>query len=257
MSEVTLEEMEAAAKAEEPAKPTPSLAELKLEAADVPDVFKGKSAADLVEENRRLAESLKLSEDARTALARSGTAVRDVREEVVEDPADKITREELEELFKSDPMKAMEIYDRRLFKNLDKHLERRLKGLQDGAVSTAERVIKDEYKLEFELFGDQIEALKKQVQPEILTTRKGWEDMMAYIRGKPQNFEKIIARHNGKPKERAREEEVVSSGFTSRSAARPSAPVGPDDAGLDSVQLKIAETMGMSPSDYKKWAMVE
>jgi hypothetical protein len=131
----------------------------------------------------------------------------------------------------------------------------------EGAAGTAEAAARAKYTAEFELFGDQIREVAKQVDPRILSTAKGWKDVVAYVRGQDDNVDKLIEfkSNGGKPsREVARSEQIVDTGFTARPARGSSGPV--NTHGLDEVQRKIAETQNphLPPekayAEYKKWS---
>lgn len=258
--EVTMEEMEelAAEKKVETAPPKAG-ATTKLEAEDVPDALRGKTASELIETNRRLEESLRISEDARLALRGRATEIEDVREVVTEDPADKMTREEFEELYKTDPMKAMEIYDRRLTKSIMANIEARFGPLIKGAASGQLEHAKSRYPIEFKLFEKDILKVAEEVNPQVLGTAKGWDDIVRFVRGQDNNIEVFVAAKQGKTKEGAREVEVAAAGHTAKGGAGAGARANEDTQGLDEVERKIAlnQFSNLPPekayAEYKKW----
>lgn len=253
MPEVTLDELEALGSEESAAAPSKA-ADLKLEADDLPDFAKGKTAADLVDQVNKLQQALRISEDSRLALRGAVESRPEPRAEEPEKPV-ALTREQLQELAKEDPLAAMEYMSQQLVSNLDNHLNTRFKPLVDGNIAASERNAMEKYKDEFELFKDQIDAVKKQVHPQILTTTKGWDDLMSYVRGQPVNFEKLVERKAGsqaRTRESARQEQIADSGFTPREVAR--APKVPqDNAGLDETELEICKVMNIDPKDYKRY----
>ncbi len=264
MPEVTIDEMEQASKAAEPAAKPTDLSSIRFDDSSVPEHLKGKTAAELVQMVERTRESLRLSEDARQALVNSAGRVGDPREERREEPVDEsdsITRDQLAELFKDDPMKAMEIYEKRLLKNLGGHLNERFQPLVKGSIAQQQNQARSKYATEFELFADQINEVAEQVDPSVLTTAKGWEDIVSYVRGQPQNFEKLISRaaNGGRTASDARREQIEDIGFSTGRSPRQEA-TSIDFMGLDEVQRKIAENQfpDLSPqkayAEYKKWA---
>jgi len=256
--EVTMEEMEDLAKIAE-AETSKAGATTKLEASDVPDALRGKTVDSLIETNRRLEESLRISEDARTALRREAHTVTDRREEATEDPADRMTREEFEELYKTEPMKALEIYDRRLTKSILQNVEARFGSLKASAASSQLEHAKAKHKIEFELFEKEIMEVARQIEPDVLATEKGWNDIIRYVRGQDDNIDKFVEAKSGRTREVAREEAVKSTGFTSRSDVRATVRTNEDTQGLDETERRIAlnQFSDLQPekayAEYLKW----
>lgn len=253
---VTLEDMEQASKeAEAPAAPVKA-SDVKLDFTDLPDGLKGKQLTDVLADLENTRKALKLSEDARLALARSGE-----RPPVAEEqqPVKRLSRDELKELMQEDPLAAYEYMQSTIVATLDDHLSNRFDPLVSGTIAAVERGAREKYKAEFELFGEQITEAKKRVDPRILATDEGWDDVMAYIRGRPGNFEKIIEHRSKSNATAAREEQASNTGFSaSRSSVR-EAPSSGGDFGLDDVQKEIARNLhpNLSPekayAEYKKW----
>lgn len=250
---VTLEEMEqvAAVKEEAPA-PKPKASETKLDFEDLPDALRGRTAADLASELERMQKALRMSEDARLALSRSAEAGEraPVTREAPE--AQPLTREQLKELIAEDPLAAYDYMQNNMIAALDDHLNKRFTPLVSGTINTMESQAKQKYSAEFELFGDQIEAAKKQVDPRILSTAQGWDDMIAYIRGLPSNFEALVE-HRTRPKaEEARERQRQDVGYAASRSSAPARTASPGAGGasdLDETQKEIARELYMGAKD--------
>ena len=73
------------------------------------------------------------------------------------------------------------------------HIEARIAPLTAGTMNAAENWARQEYGDEFELFEKDIKALVNGVpNKQVFTTKEGWQDAIAYVRGKAGNFEKLL-----------------------------------------------------------------
>lgn len=257
MTEVTMEEMEA-----QVAAPVIKGSDIKLDASDLPDFAKGKTAADLAEEVSRARQALKISEDARLALSESvrnrDAAPAPVAPLPTNTGPKELTREELKELMQEDPMQVMDYMATHMTHRLGTHLDSRFAPIVQSTIGSAEAQAKAKYKDEFELFGSQIAQLKTKVNPQILGTSQGWDEMIAYVRGLPENFDKLIERRTSRPAPEARAEQVRDVGFTPRIVSSTPVPVASGRevktvADLDATQLEICRTMNLTPEEYLKY----
>jgi hypothetical protein len=253
--EFTLDEME-----ESTREPAPSL---KPEDIKTPE---GKTLAEVLEHQRRLEESLKLSESARAALQASLQKPQEQpRQEAPQPEREPLTREKLAEIYQEDPIKAIAMMQDDAMERAAAHVEARLSQIQAGTVDQAENWAKQEFKDEFAVLGDQIEAFRREIPNQaVFTTKKGWEDLIAYVRGQRGNFEKYLEyKQNGPARtpERARTEAEFSTGFTPTAPVRSKIPEGPVD--LDQTTVRIA--MNLFPDlreadairEYKRWSNIE
>lgn len=262
---VTLDEMEQqAGKKEETPPPKPNASEVKLDFEGIPDALKGKGLTEIMETLERTQKALRMSEDARLALRRSietgeSAPVRTVEE--VPESQKPLTREQLKELITEDPLAAYDYMQNNMIAALDDHLNTRFEPLVRGNAGTMEAQAREKYKAEFELFGDQIEAAKKQVDPRILMTANGWDDIVSYIRGRPQNFETLLT-HRSKPTaEAARTKQQEDVGFTASRGSNNPPATGGNKVELDETQKEIARELfpnAKTPEEaydlYKKWS---
>ena len=262
MADVTLEEMEAQFTTPQEVK----AADIKLDASDLPDFAKGKTAADLASEVDRMRQALRISEEGRLALAdaaRAREAAPTPAPRVPEAPAPtgptELTREQLKELVAEDPMAVMDYMATHMTHRLDQHLNARFKPIVDGSISSAEAQAKAKYPEEFELFGNQIQEMKTKVPANVLGSSAGWDDMMSYLRGRPENFDKLVAKRNSKDPAAVRKVEVDNVGFSPRSVptARVAAPAGNGPTRMtvdqmDDTMREIARTLGVSDEEYCK-----
>lgn len=258
MPEVTLEEFEATATAE---PPKPTAAETKIDVSDLPD-YAGKTVADLSSELEGFKKALRVSEESRLTMKAAMEAGRSVEQPVVPvapaGPAVK-TREELREMMQEDPMAVLDYMTNHLSANLGRHLEDRFAPMVAGNISSKEAQFRAKYPTEFELFAGDIEAVKKQVRQEILSTDVGWEDLLSYVRGRPGNTDKLV---DAKVRAatavlpvNARAREAANTGFTTRETTVVPANTGPITRvdQLDATQLEICRVMNIDPSEYIKY----
>jgi hypothetical protein len=254
-STVTLEELEAVGTA--PVKP--KLDEIKLDGDGIPDEFKGKSVAELVQFAKGAGDSLKLSEAERKRLAELPPPQQQ-QQIVVQQPKEEpkeLTDEELAELHSRDALAAIRYMNARALRTIEQNFDKRLGGLVGGAAATAESAARTKYPEEFALFGDQIKAMTAALpSKEPLSQPQAWEDMVSYIRGQPANFDKLVAhraeKSRAKLEEDARTRQIAEAGPAMRSEIRAPAP-GSQAGKLDAIQLECARNLNMTPEEYAKW----
>lgn len=255
---LNLEELEQRSKPT-PETPAPTkLADIKLDASDVPDALRGKSLTDVLDQLERTRQALRMSEDARLALRNSAESGNERQPEPVAEP--ELTRDQIKELMAEDPLAAYEYMQQRMVRSLDDHLNVRLQPLVTGTVGAVEQQVRAKYADEFELFADQIEQAKKMVHPSVLATAKGWEDLVSYVRGQPGNFDVLVQRRTARPPADARRDQAENAGFTAnRTTTRTTVQPTGGDAGLDETQKEIARELfpDKSPEqayiEYKRW----
>jgi len=252
---MTIEEMEQEINAPvEEAPPKQTLGEIILDGDDVPEAARGKSAKDLANYATRLEEALRLSESARVSATSAPAAP------PLPAPEPELTREQLAELYQQDPLAAIEAIETRAGKRIYEHLERRLAPLAQSTASSAETMARQKYGMEFEMFGPQIQEFVRSLPDKtVLSSERGWEDLISYVRGKPENFDRYInARVANDKGSSARAEEINSTGFSPRASTRSPAPASPGSSAMDNDPLarEIADKLGMDWNEYKKWARV-
>lgn len=251
---VTLDEMELESEAgKEPVVEKPNFQDMKLDGDDVPELLRGKSVADALRTVDTMAQSLRMSETERQAL-RARIDSTPVPQAVEEEPV--WDREKLREMYEQDPIAAMEAMGNHLSDNLNRHFETRLQPLANGTVIAAEQAAKQRYETEFSMFGDQIEQFKKGLPDRsVLASSQGWDDMISYIRGRPENFDRMIVARSGPQKQAARQEQVQNTGFSAAPAGS-AIPVAGGD--LDVTTQKIAQSfidqgIFKDMNEYKRW----
>lgn len=254
---VTLEEVEAQTAAVKAAGEKPDLSKIRLEDG-VPDEFKGKTVVEVMQMTTGALASLKVSEARRLELES-----RPQQQTVVAPPEPKpepeLTKDQLRALYESDPMAAIEYQGAQAERRAIANLEKRILPLIAGSANSAEDSARRKYPDEFALFGPDIVKIIDQVPDKgILSQSKTWDDLIAYVRGQPANFDKLIAHKaaGGRTVEQQRAEahaaQVAAAGVTIRSTiTAPVLAIG--EEGLDSLELEIAKGLDMSPADYKLW----
>jgi hypothetical protein len=251
----TIEDFEAAAAADDSKDVNPD--ELKLEGNSVPEKFRGKSLSEILQDNARLEQEARIAAIERNSrrpveAAPAPAPVQSAPEEV------ELTREQIKEMYDEDPIAAIEAMQAQALRNAEKHLSVRLGSLEAGTIGATENWAREQYKDEFELFGDKIEEFRKSIPNKtILTTKQGWKDMISYIRGQDDNLDKLIEHRAGNSRpspSRARSSQDSSSGFNGTSSRRSSLPK--NGTRLSADQKEAAKGLGMSEAEYAKWANV-
>lgn len=252
-------ELEAAAKAG--VDPT----EVKLEGDKIPEALRGKTLADVLRETEVLNQSLKIANDARKAAEERGSVppVATPPAAVVESKK-RMTKEALAELFEQDPVSAVAYMNEIAIQDAAETFERRFSALSASSSQSAETAARTKFSDEFALFDKEIKDVTAAMPDKsILANPQAWDNIIAFIRGKPGNFERFIEARNTKAAvaaaEAARDAEDRGAGASLTSSVR-SAPaskdVGDGGYGLSKEELRIAETMDMSPKDYAYWKKI-
>jgi len=201
---------------------------------------------------RGLQEALRISEEARKRvedLAAAGRAPAPKKE----DELPKLTREQLAELHQRDPLAAIEYMQADADRRLSENLERRLAPLISGGSTTAREAARAKYPDEFELFGGDIEKMLSdpRVSRDAMSQPQAWEDMIAYVRGRSGNFEKLVEHRASKDKDKAARDaqarEAASAGAHTRTDVRPPAPASGVE--LDAVEKEIAKAIHSNLSE--------
>lgn len=244
------------------------LTAIKLEGDTVPEEFRGKTAAELVAMAKATSDALRTSEEARKAQP-APAAPQPVIVQAPAAPKEEplLTKEQLAELFETDPIGAVAYMQEKAVKEAEANIEKRFSGLTHGSMSMAEQSAKSRFADEFALFGDDIKRITNaMLDKTALGSVEGWENVISYVRGRPGNFEKYIEHKTKVNAEaaaaaaRAEQEKLV--GFQPRPAAGvgPSSPApgAQSSEGLDETEQKIADgfiAQGVfkTRAEYKKW----
>ena len=227
---VTLDELESGADEK------PKAGDIKAEGDEIPEEYRGKSLseimkmADLARDGMRTA--LTAAETARAAAEMAGNRPAPVAAPIVEAPKE-LTREELKALYDEDPLRAIEVIEEQAQRRVNAHIEARLAPLTSGTMNAAENWAREEFPDEFELFGKDIKSLIDGVPNKaVFTSKEGWQDAIAYVRGKKDNFEKLVSHRQEKADKTARDEsrgrQRDSAGFSGRSSSGRGTPAGND-----------------------------
>lgn len=267
-SSVTMEEMEAELAGE--GKPPANLDETKAEGDEVPEAYRGKTVNQIIQiaeaARGQMNESVKAATDAAAAATAAAASVTagSRREEPIAPPKE-MTREELKALYDEDPLKAIEVIENQAMRRVEAHVEARIAPLTAGTMGSAENWAKQEYADEFELFGDKIQGMIDSIpNKQIFSTKKGWEDAIAYVRGQKGNFEKLVDhrsnKQSGNEAASARERQRESTGFTGRSttSSNRSSSSTKDTGDMSDAERHIAQSFidngtFKDMNEYKKW----
>lgn len=269
-SSVTMEEIGEQLAAADAAGKSTDLAAVKLEGDNIPAELRGKTVAELLREREVLSQSVQIANSARLAAeAARGAAPASVVVAAPEPAPARMTKEAWDELYQTDPMQAIAYMNNIAIQDAASQFERRFGSLTAGASSQAEARVREQFKTEFELFGEEIKQLAADVPDKsALANPEGWAHLVSFVRGKPGNFEKLIERNTSKAAEvaaiAARQAQEGSAGASfSSSTARAAAPVVPTGGGedggnygLDAEERHAAEVMNMSLKDYAHWKKI-
>lgn len=228
----------------------------RLEGDTIPEHLRGKTVADVLSHAASLGEALKISERARTDMAKFADRPVNVHATPVApaDPGPKTyTEDEINEMFRDNPAKAIQTIWNAADALVERRVEQRIAPIRNSAVSAAEATARREYALEFELFGDQIKEMYNNTPDKmIFSNPQAWTDMVRFIRGDSANIDKLVEARQAKAAGGARTAQAASAGFhappvqhTSRSAASPTLD--------DPLKREIADKLGMDYNEYLKW----
>lgn len=222
---VTADDYEAAT--DESSNQKPDLSKVVADGDDIPEAYRGKSVTEIIKiaETSRGAmnDSVEASRQAAEAARAAAEASRAPAPPAPEAPKE-LTREELKAMYDEDPLAAIELMNTQALRRAEAHVSARLDGLTEGTVAQAENWAKQEFADEFELFGDEIKKMVGGISNKaVFTTKQGWQDAVAYVRGKAGNFEKLVEhrtnKENGAARDEARKGQRDSSGFTGRNVS--------------------------------------
>ena len=244
--DVTLDEMEQNAKDAEAAA--------QAAAKKAEDEAKAKAASVEDPKVTGLREALRLSEESRL---RTERALAEGRTATPPPPAAKeekeLTKEELAELYKEDPLAAIEYMQARATKAVEANITQRLQPLVHGNASTLEDQMRSKYPDEFAVFGDQIKDFVSKADKATFSVAGNWEDMIAWMRGK--NFDKLVDHKTAKKREKetadAQAAQVAAAGTHVGSTVRAAAPVSSTGAFDETTKAIIKELANSGILDAK------
>lgn len=257
----TMEEMEQSIKADEANQSATKPDELKLEGDAIPEKYRGKTLNEILKENSLLEQRARLAETERTSLQTSLESVRTAPPPVqpVNDEKE-MSRDELATLFNDDPLAAIDVMNQQAIRRAEKHLSVRLGQIEQGTIGAAEGWAREQYKEEFDVLGPQITQFVQSLPDKsMLTTNRGWKDVISYVRGQDDNFNKLMEHKasGGRTIKDGRAAAEQDSGFTGTGSARGQVPSGGGRLKSLSPELhQIAEGLGLTDAEYIKWANV-
>jgi hypothetical protein len=262
-TDIELDDMEKALA--EPAPP--KLDDVKFDGDQVPEELKGKTATEVVAYMGQLKASLLTSEQARLQAQEMAKMSKRIDSQVAPPPpppADEpeISEDDLAQLMQDDPVKAAKLISDQAIKKAAAQYDERIASLSFGAASVAEQAAKAEFATEFELFGDDIEDMIKQIPGgrQALTSSKNWNDLVSLIRGRTHNIKKLrdhwMTQEKGesKVKETVAHQEAIGFSPTPTTGAPLVAAVPGGVDQMDATTREIAKNLGMSPEDYITWS---
>ena len=233
--------------------------EIQLSGETVPEEFQGKTAKDLLDQVKATREALQISEKAREDdKDKFRKAELDaVRAPVVPPPAPveevELSPEEMEEL-RNDPNRYTDYKIQKAAKLLGTNVDNRLKGLAESGVASAEQSARSNFKEDFELFGDQIDSLVSSLPDRTaLASPTQWDNLITFVRGKPENIDKLIAHRATQSASVARQAQEASTGHTPPPMQN-APPAAAGEPKYDETQLEIMRTLGIESKDWEKWS---
>lgn len=252
---ITLEEMENELKSDQPSS-TPK--DLKLEGDTIPEALRGRTLEELLAKQDQLTQALQISEAARLALqANERQAAPPPAPAPPPEPEYKpLTREQIQQVYEEDPLRAIEMMHNDALFRAEKHFEQRF-GRIEGSVAQSQEVwARQQFPDEFKVLGKEIQELISRIPDKsVFNTQQGWQEAIEYVRGR--NFDKFFEfKVNGKTPRTAadaRMEQDQDVGFTNRNTNR-STPIPEVDGDLDPTTARIAEVLGLDQKEYKRWA---
>lgn len=241
------------------------LTQIKLEGDDVSPLLKGKTVAEALKIASGLEQGLKLSEDARKQAETLAQSMANRPASVAEPPKPveepEMNQEQLDQLFETDRVKAIEYITQRSIKKAEDQVTRRLQPLFTGQMVAAETGARAQFATEFTLFGDEIQkVIEAMPDRSALSNPKAWSDLVSWVRGKPGNIEKYMTHMNNSnaaiAAAAARATQAASTGYSATGESTRSAPpVGASS--LDATEREIARVMGIPDADWAKWKGVK
>jgi len=247
--DITLDEMEAGLKQQE------TDAEVRKKADEAAAVA---AAAQPPADPRvkALEEALRISEESRRRVAEMQATLQTQAAPAAPAAPKELTREELNKLYTDNPIEAIEYLQQRQARIVEENVTRRLQPLMAGSATTAREQARLRYPDEFKLFEREFDAVVESIPDKsTMGSLKAWDDLIAWVRGKPGNFEKLVQLHDeqnrAKAVDEARATQVATAGASVRSDIRAPAPTG--GKALDATEMEIIRTLGMTPEDYIKW----
>lgn len=189
----TLEEL-----ALEPAA-APDLTKILLSGDDVPEVLRGRSAADLLAWAKSRDEALRISEQARddarrmTDIATRAAPVAAPPVPIAATPKD-LTEEELKELVSTNPAEAIRLAMEQTRRKTTEDFNARLGPLVSSAASSVEAQARVKYSADFAVLEPEIKEFIERIpvanRAAALGSMEAWDALISYQRG--QHIDKVV-----------------------------------------------------------------
>lgn len=246
----------------------PDLSTIKLEGDDVPEMFRGKTVKETISALSTTLESFKGSERARVELqARVDALSRPnvVREERAAPAQEPLTKEKLDALYKEDPTAATAMIVARAMESINANIEARIGPIKAASASTVESQVRQEFAAEFEDFGPEIKAIVDNIPDKsTLGNPESWKQIISYVRGRPENFEKLVTRHNSKKGEpasaltldavrRAAGDTAPANNTGTRSGSSGGKGGAAPELKWSQEEDKVRQTLGYSVAEWEKY----
>lgn len=238
----------------------------KLEGDNIPDALKGKTVEELADRTKRLEDSLRVSETARTEgagrmgqLEAENAALKVVQpsQKPVPDSKPVLTTEQLKDMYDKDPLAAIATMQQQANETMEANLAARMQPLTRNSADIAEQNARTKHAETFELFGDQVEGhLSKIPDRSVMSTAAAWDDLASYVRGQPGNLEKIIEHRASAGKKKTEEDALQAASDAAGASLTGGAqrPTPKTNVGvMDDTKREIAKIQGISEEDYLKW----
>jgi hypothetical protein len=245
----------------EVAKPQ-DYSQVKFEGDDIPEIVRGKTAAEALALISGMQESLRLSEQARQQALATSVALSERQPQaapapvVAQEPAEP-TEAELKAMFEEDPFK----YHQTVAQINDKRNERRMlaamQPMVSSTASSAEQMARTKYKDEFDILGPEIDQIiQKELggNRQVLVDAGSWDRLVKYAKG--EYFDKFVAEKSKRSSNanleasRTREANNAPADFTGRNGNDNPRPRGGKIKELDATQKEICKIQGISEQDY-------
>ena len=256
---LSVEEMEAMSRA----LAAPDLTKIELGSTNL-GTFKGKTASELIVHAKALEDSLRLSEQGRTQaeqLAAIAARQQPVAPVVAAPEPEKLpTDEEIQRLYDENPVAPIKVMAERAAKIAAQSFQARLEPLMASSTVSAETTARAKYAEEFSVLGDQIQDVVKMIPnaKQALTNPAAWDDIIAYVRGKPGNFERLVEAKAAKQApvqaQQAHQQQQANVGFQPAPTGR--SGIYRSDGSPDPVAMEIAEKTGLTWAEYVQWSKV-
>lgn len=228
-----------------PASMDPST--MRLEGDNIPEDLRGKSVESLLTDRARMESLMKelgsnLNRPAPTPVAPT-------------EPDPVYDRNAIKELLENgNVMEAMEAMMGFAYKRVSKDFETRIAPLVSTTTSVAESSMRAKYPAEFELFGPQIAELARNAG-QAMSNPEAWDNLIAFVRGRGDNFDKLVEH---KARKRSTPSEIppsVSSGALRGSSVsnREGVKATKEELANDPAVQKMLRASGMSIDEYYRW----